>query len=327
MSSNLRKTGRRAFTLIELLVVIAIIPILIGLLLPAVQKVREAAARLKCQNNLKQIGLASHNYHDVNNRLPCAVDDFGYGWPLVTLPYVEQDNLFKQIFAEAAAGNPYDPANMMRTLPLLLCPSDPRGVVFKVSAQDGGPGSPFTTLGETCYVGIMGYNNNGDDPTSNLAYPGNGAIVGFFPYYDPSQSYAKVRITDITDGSSNTLMFGERPPTPTKIQPYYGAWLCDNNDCVAGVYNQHNGIGNIPTVDSPDVGVPGSGAPCPTPDVFRPDDGTACSGNHLFSFHIGGANFTFADGSVHFLAYSVSLTTMKALATRAGGEVIDASSY
>ncbi|MBM4073300.1 MAG: DUF1559 domain-containing protein [Planctomycetes bacterium] len=192
------RTVRPAFTLIELLVVIAIIAILIALLVPAVQKVREAAARLHCKNNLKQIGLALHQYHDVNYRLPpgyasdVAADgsDLGPGWGWCThiLPYLEQVNLYKQLNLGVDIGDPAHSTSRLQRLEILICPSDSHH-------------SPFTTagnpvlIGPSNYVAVFGNNEIEDGPDL-----GNGV------FYRNSRT----RFAEITDGLSNTMFVGER---------------------------------------------------------------------------------------------------------------------
>ena len=189
---------RRAFTLIELLVVIAIIAVLIGLLVPAVQKVREAAARTQCRNNLKQIGLALHNYHDRNKRLPpgyvsaVAADNSdlgpGWGWAAQILPDLEQAPLLRQINFTADIGATVNAAPRVVSLPIFLCPSDNGPPTFTASGTNA-------TIAFGNYVGMFGTDEITDDPGA-----GNGI------FYRNS----KVRLTDITDGTSNTLMVGER---------------------------------------------------------------------------------------------------------------------
>jgi prepilin-type N-terminal cleavage/methylation domain-containing protein len=196
---------RSGFTLIELLVVIAIIAILIGLLVPAVQKVREAAARSQCQNNLKQIGLALHNYHGVFKKFPPGwvgngkPPNLSYGWPTFILPYMEQNNLYKSISPDTTPlGTVFKTnlASLQLPVSTFICPSDPSG-----TQGDLNDNRPFTKAvpGQTVYIAKSNYAGNGGDYTSS---PGCGP--GIFA------QDSKVRIVDITDGTSNTLLVGER---------------------------------------------------------------------------------------------------------------------
>jgi prepilin-type N-terminal cleavage/methylation domain-containing protein/prepilin-type processing-associated H-X9-DG protein len=311
----------RGFTLIELLVVIAIIAILIGLLLPAVQKVREAAARMTCQNNLKQIALATLNFENTRRELP--TNRLQYELVL----YIEQAALWRGV-DDPGTG----PANGI-SLKLYNCPSDPRGNFTNMTF-----GYP---IGLTWYVMIPGLDNadassiiySGYPPYSQYSVIVDPTQAGMLTYtqtqnYDSSGNYINQviqggRISQVIDGTSNTLMFGERPPDPGGE---FDGWDTD----------YHPWLGPVETSQffTTDGGVDIStwnnlGNPCPAPPgYFAPPNQppTYCDENHLWSYHTGGGNFAFGDGSVHFISYSASQTLPK-LATRAGGEVVDANDY
>src|SRR5262245_1313300 len=294
-----RPTRRRGFTLIELLVVIAIIAVLIGLLLPAVQKVREAAARSRCQNNLKQIALGCHNYHDTYKRLTPGVTTSGtysyWSWMAMILPYVEQDNLYKQAeaYAKTVSSNPWSPNPALRVVvPIYTCPSDLR----PLTATDAGG----LTIAFTSYMGVSGTSGNG--PTAD------GVLY----------ARSSVRLTDIKDGTANTLMVGERPPSKDL---WYGWWF-------AGWGYNGTGTGDV-VLGSTETGYCSSvwtyagNTPyrCPTTKIgLQPgsvfDD---CDQMHFWSLHAGGANFALADGSVRFVTDSAN-SVLPALCTRNGGE-------
>jgi prepilin-type N-terminal cleavage/methylation domain-containing protein/prepilin-type processing-associated H-X9-DG protein len=286
---------RRAFTLIELLVVIAIIGILIALLLPAVQKVREAANRIKCANNLKQIGTALHLYHDSFLVFPQAYatskcfspppEDAHPSWLMAILPYIEQDNLYR-LGVDAFHSAPVE---------LYHCPSDPR---------TGGYTGSFGSFGVTDYVAVNGNDFNYLGP--NYILNGNQGVM----YRD-----SRTRVTDILDGSSNTVMVGERPPSPDMLLGWWTYTELDSTLSARSIFLYYHTTGN------------GSNTPCQTPALFSPGSLTNnCDAHHFWSLHIGGANWLFADGSVHFISYAASLIIPQ-LATRNGGEIIDSSSF
>ncbi|HEV8062680.1 MAG TPA: DUF1559 domain-containing protein [Gemmataceae bacterium] len=308
---------RDGFTLIELLVVIAIIAILIGLLLPAVQRVRDAANRVLCQNNLKQMGLALTGYHDVYGSYPPAIAESPVtttrvpmqwaSWMARTLRFVEQDNLAATMDAAFASQgtmpNPwFDPPHVGLALPLPLyrCPADSRQYQASVVFQ---PDQPPVLVAFTGFLGVNGTNLKAKD----------GVL-----YWNSA-----VRIADITDGTSNTLIVGERPPSWDLV---YGWWYAG-----AGQYDVADGMPNSGSLDvtlgTAELNLRTINIPemndCPT-GPYQFQSGTIdepCDQFHFWSLHTGGSNFLFADGSVHFLTYDAA-SIMPALSTRAGGEVV-----
>ena len=296
---------RSAFTLIELLVVIAIIGILIALLLPAVQKVREAANRTTCQNNLKQIGLALHHFHDNFLRFPPGYYDLapwpqndqgpGWGWGAYVLPFLEQDSVRKLINTSVSIGSSSPPIVQARTtfLPVFYCPSDNLRMNFTIT--DGGAQSWMLAQGS--YVACNG--NDGVD--DNSTPPHTGAFI---------RATSGFRIVDIDDGLSSTFFVGERCTTMS-----VSTW--------AGV---------IPGALVPSVRAPGSfsGASALTLGhcgPHLPNDSIVTDADAMSSAHSLGVQFLFGDGSVHLIVNSISMTVYDNLATRAGGEVVDGSAY
>jgi prepilin-type N-terminal cleavage/methylation domain-containing protein/prepilin-type processing-associated H-X9-DG protein len=335
-----------AFTLIELLVVIAIIAILIGLLLPAVQKVREAAARMKCANNLKQIGLGLHSYHDAYQRFPAGYVDGntnsgltpdndmgpGWGWAAYLLPYIEQQNLYNRINFNQTVGMGGNAQVSQQLISIYLCPSDP----FQsqpYSIYDSTLSNPIAVVAPGNYVGCSGweecFNGAGGNPQPGAGADGlaglyGSAGVGLF--YRNSQN----RFVSVTDGLSNTIFVGERssnhsPSTWTGAVPggRVPAWMATQPVTAPNTAPAAAQVGpNGSAYDNADFGealvlahcnathLPSADFPIYDPDTF-------------YSLHTPrGANFLFGDGSVRFLTSSINPTTYQALSTIAGGEVL-----
>jgi prepilin-type processing-associated H-X9-DG protein len=288
-------------TLLETVVVLALVGVLMALLVPAVLRVRDAAARTACASNLRQLAFGVHLYADAHGNLPqgCAypalrdsrdyLSQAGFSWHTSILPYVEQDDLWQLAWAayieDPSARSPLHSAVEARTVSVFLCPSEAR-------RTGGGNGAP---CGLTCYEGVAG---TGVDNRDGLFH----------------RNFT-IRFTDITDGTANTLMIGERPPGP---QGEFGAWYTGWAHTVC----QLSAILPAKTLNRWDPDhcsfIPGALRP------GRIDD--PCDLVHFWSLHLRGANFAFADGSVRFLPYSAS-AVLPALATRAGGEIVSGDAY
>lgn len=287
--SNFRPRG---FTLVELLVVIAIIGVLIALLLPAVQKIREAAARTKCSNNLKQVVLALHSHLDAMKSFPNHTGPNQLCWMYKILPYIEQRDLYN-----AAAK---DPTLFKSPVPVFICPSDTRGLADAASQDFRG-----VRYAMTSYLGVVGKDYND--------LPDNG-VLGCYQVSGPRRSI--VRLREITDGTSNTIALGERPPggdAATSDPLFWGWWAYDDFDSL--LWAQMPAMPNAKSK---------SGAACPGVNYFSPGQiDNLCDVNHFWSQHTGGGHFGFADGSVRFLDYNLGLKVVPQLATRNGAEVVN----
>jgi prepilin-type N-terminal cleavage/methylation domain-containing protein/prepilin-type processing-associated H-X9-DG protein len=307
---------RSAFTLIELLVVIAIIAILIGLLLPAVQKVREAAARMKCQNHLKQIAIALHAYHDTNNALPMGQYNKLHteptappaklapyeriGWAALIMPYMEQENLLTKVRADAAANSNYClfQQSCANVVPPYICPSDPAGGRTPgVGNVAGGAGEGF----HMNYLGCAGSTLFSAPATDGTL--GNGVL---FPM-------SKVTLVGITDGTSNQLMLSETLLTPV------GA----GDDRHGRIWNCWQGETLVSTLYPPNTTVADSMYSCATVANPRAPCTGIGSGNGAVmsarSVHTGGVNAGLADGSVRFVSNTITPGTWLILGSRDDG--------
>ncbi len=289
------RAGRSGFSLVELLVVIGIVGLLIGLLLPAVQGVRARAARSGCSNNLRQVGVALHNHHDHHGRLPplpystSSDPNFRFGWTVHILPYIEHDVLWKAslraLQSELATWKNPPHIGFATVIKLYVCPSDPR---LLSPLQD----AKGITAAYTSYIGVNGARNL----DGVLGRVGSG-----------------IRLADIADGTSQTVMAGERPP-PAALQA--GRWYSPGP-----LFGQSIPPG--PDDGLPVIGIPYPGDSCRGPFLFGPGRlDNPCDRYHFWSLHPSGANWLFADGAVRFLSYSAN-DILPALATRAGGEVVN----
>jgi len=316
MPSHSRETSRRGFTLIELLVVIAIIAILIALLLPAVQAAREAARRSTCKSNMKNIGIAMHNYHETHGKFPFSTvsgvnraeaggGNNRQGWFHMLLPFVEQSNLYDIIQGQIENGNAcacgWNGRNTI--VEVFMCPSDP-----EAGKTSGGQGFHVNYLlnGGSGHLGA----NNTFPQLNGIAFP-----------------VSTIQFRDITDGTTNTAMAGEIILTADGSgSSGSGNVVCGGSHDLRGrVYNNLHHSGQIFTTLRP----PNT----PVGDVAQYCNGNdlapcrqCSSGNneiHTRSMHPGGSQILLCDGSVRFISENVDTATFQALGTRNGGEVFE----
>lgn len=295
MFSQRASQAQRAFTLIELLVTIAIIAVLIALLLPAVQQAREAARRSQCKNNLKQVGLALHNYHDQFQVLPpgwvgvtAGQQDIqglnGWGWGARLLPAMDQAPLFNSIDFKSSIGGSSNSVPRTTVLSVFRCPSDVGPDRWTILSASGA--TPLAELASASYSGVFGKDEIElcENLTPGLPCTSDGA---FF-------LNSRIRFSDVTDGLSATLLVGERVSRSDR------GWLYTWAGVVAGGQDSIERI-----LGDTDV--------TPNRDLIHMDE--------FASYHAGGAQFVLGDGSVRFISTNIDLTVYRGLASRSGGEV------
>ena len=304
----------QGFTLVELLVVIAIIGILVGLLLPAVQAAREAARRMQCSNNLKQIGLAMHNYESTMKCFPAAnivrvgspMRGDGFTWHARILPYLEQNALYDRIapLMGTDVGN-QDSAEQVfagktTRLPMYQCPSHPSGV-----SNPSKNGYQLSTYNAVC--GNTTFNDDQLDEATDVGYNGNGMFY----------MNSRTRFGDIPDGSSNTYMVAE-VQDELKGAP--------NSNRMPGSDRRYIFSGDSDNNPPTDVSEYLIGMETDDPINVNQRDADGYfnnDGEYAGSFHTGGAHFALGDGSIRFISQNINLTAYRAMSTRNGGEVIN----
>jgi prepilin-type N-terminal cleavage/methylation domain-containing protein/prepilin-type processing-associated H-X9-DG protein len=306
--------NRKAFTLIELLVVIAIIAVLVALLLPAVQQAREAARRSQCKNNLKQIGLALHNYHDNHQTFPpgwIAVDPTtgaqaahdggtGVGWGTLILPHLDQAAVFGAFDSTVAISDPANLTLRATKLAVFSCPSDPKPEFFEILEEASGSSfAPPVNLPTANYIGSFGTDelDGCENAPGTPPVRPNGQCISNGPLFHNSRTM----IRDITDGTSTTFFVGERRTDPGATTPtngWHSTW-----------------VGMVPEAEEAFQRILGSFDHVPNSAAGHFDD--------FSSGHEGGAHFLMCDGAVRFVNESIDLGLYQGAATMRGMEALD----
>jgi prepilin-type N-terminal cleavage/methylation domain-containing protein len=290
---------RHGFTLIELLVVIAIIAVLIALLLPAVQQAREAARRSQCINNLKQLGLALHSYHDSMSAFPpgwlgvqggaCNMEGpSGFAWGVHLLPYVDQAPLYAQINFNLSCNDASNAIARRTALSVFRCPSDPSTDTWQLG-EEGNPTNILATLPSANYVGSFG-TMGFEDICAAPPFPAAQCISDGMFFHNSC-----LRMSSVVDGTSNTVFLGEHRSNPAL--GWHSTW-----------------VGVVPQGEEAIARVLAVSDHTPNHPALHIDD--------FSSWHVGGVHFLFGDGRVRFITQSIDTNVFKAMATRAGNEVV-----
>jgi prepilin-type N-terminal cleavage/methylation domain-containing protein len=335
---------RAGFTLIELLVVIAIVGVLVSMLMPAIQKIRESANRMVCQSNLRQIGIALHGYHTTKGVFPPGYTDLntdpsstpdndlgpGWGWCSYLLPYVEQDNLCEQIDFSQGVGLGSNAAPCQTRIPIFQCPSDPVQQNFNIWTFHGSWQMTSIVVAHGNYVGCNGWEECFDNAGGNAQGGGSDGLSGPLGQAGVGLFYrnSRTRIESVLDGMSNTIIVGERcgshSPTTWTGAVTGGrcpAWMAtqpptlpytappgaayDNADFNEALVLAHGNQTHLPSSDFP---------------IYDPDT--------FYSAHSPrGANFLFGDCSVHFLPSNIDPVLYQGLVTIAGGEAVSIGNW
>jgi prepilin-type N-terminal cleavage/methylation domain-containing protein/prepilin-type processing-associated H-X9-DG protein len=335
-----RPTVHRGFTLIELLVVIAIIAVLIALLLPAVQSAREAARRIQCTNNLKQIGLAMHTYHDSNlafppggiygvNDQPCYTTNGGslvcnfVGWGVATLPFIEQSPLYNAYNVSLHNWDPSNSTIITTKINAHVCPSDLGGTQYIPSFAPGRSAAPYTNIATSSYKGVEGryahtYDANGNANSDTFwDYASFVEVLSLEPASKGMLTASGVggvsttTVASVTDGTSNTLLVGE-----------YATDDAGGGSSFRAMWGASWGYLSL-SAAGPSQGVRG------IPSYYKCSSYisvTRCR-RAFASFHPGGMNFVMADGHVAFIKSYIDANIYQGLATIGGGEIISGDSF
>ncbi len=295
---SLSRRFRRGFTLIELLVVIAIIAVLIALLLPAVQQAREAARRSQCINNLKQLGLALHNYHDnmnafppgwigVQSGVPNMQGPNGFAWGSHILPHLDQAPLYNRLNFGVSCLDPSNLVARQTALPAFRCPSDPSTDIWSLG-QEGNLSNILATLPTANYVASFG-SQGFEDICATPPFPAAQCVSNGMFYHNSA-----TRMADAADGTSNTVFLGEH--RTNNSLGWHSTW-----------------VGVVPQGDEAIARILAVSDHTPNHPALHIDD--------FSSWHVGGVHLLFGDGRVRFVNQYIDSNLFKAIATRAGGEV------